>query len=118
VLLAAQAANYSPLPAERNRVGWRDQNCHRAATVLGHDVALGGPVTRGTPKDSLHPGRCQPDNWTDVDLPLEKSAFAPFGRAGRGESPPSFGQAGHSPEQGDVLPGKEVVFTLTFARER
>ncbi len=32
----------SAFPAERSRLGWRDQNRHRTATVLGYDVALGG----------------------------------------------------------------------------
>jgi nucleotide-binding universal stress UspA family protein len=38
--------------SERNGVGWRDQDRHWAATVLGRDVALGVPFTRKTRQDS------------------------------------------------------------------
>ena len=34
---------YRHSPAHRNLLGWGYKDRHRAATVLGHDVPLGGP---------------------------------------------------------------------------
>ena len=62
----------------------RCQNRHRAATVLGYDVTLAPAHRNKAQLTNLFQSR--QDNRTDVHLSSEKSAFAPFGRAGRGKS--------------------------------
>lgn len=53
--------------------------------MLGYDVPLGGPVSRRTALrfENVQAGVSRAIE-TDVNLSSAKSAFAPFGRTGRG----------------------------------
>ena len=108
-----------PLPAERNRVGRRDQDRHRAATLLGYDVALGRRSGRATCATALsilqtQAGASRTDR-TDVNLSSEKSACAPLARAGRGKPAPGLRRGLRSPEysqreiQGRIWPGEYAL---------
>ena len=72
--------------------------------MLGYDVPLGGPVSRRTALrfENVQAGVSRAIE-TDVNLSSAKSAFAPFGRTGRG-----------SPRQGSV--GRAILGNIHKAK--
>src|SRR5260370_5295245 len=95
---------------DHERYGTCDEICHRAEIVPGYNVtsrAHGAEDAAGSAR-----GRHRPDIEIDVDLSPEKSAVAPFDRAGRGQPAPRLRRAGYPWQysqgalQGRIRPGE------------